>query len=115
MIGIDIVSINRIEKSIEKFDNKFKNRFMSKNEQKWAQKPSSIAGIWASKEAFSKAIGTGISKEFSFLDIEITKNKKGKPFVNILNENLYSKLQNKKIDVSITHDGGFAIAAVIIL
>jgi holo-[acyl-carrier protein] synthase len=115
MIGIDIVSIKRIEKSIEKFDNKFKNRFMSKREQEWAKKPSSIAGIWASKEAFSKAIGTGIGKEFSFLDIEIIKNKKGKPIINILNKDLENKLKNKKIDVSITHDGGFAIAAVIII
>jgi holo-[acyl-carrier protein] synthase len=115
MIGIDIVSINRIEKSIEKFENKFKNRFMSKNEQKWAIKISSIAGIWATKEAFSKAIGTGIGAEFSFLDIEIKKTKKGKPIINILNKNLENKLKNKQIDISITHDGGFAIAAVIII
>ncbi len=115
MIGIDIVSIERIEKSIEKFNNKFKNRFMSKSEQEWAISPSSIAGIWASKEAFSKAIGTGIGKEFSFLDIEITKTKKGKPVINLLNKNLRNSLKNRQIDVSITHDGGFAIAAVIIL
>jgi holo-[acyl-carrier protein] synthase len=115
MIGIDIVSIDRIEKSIKKFENKFKNRFMSKNEQKWAKKTTSIAGIWASKEAFSKAIGTGIGAEFSFLDIEIIKTKKGKPVINILNQNLRNKLTNKRIDISITHDGGFAIAAVIII
>jgi len=115
MIGIDIVSISRIEKSIEKFQDKAKNRFMTLNEQKWAKKPSSIAGIWASKEAFSKAIGTGIGNEFSFLDIEIIKNQKGKPFIKILNKNLATKLKNKKIDISITHDGGFAISAVIIL
>jgi len=115
MIGIDIVSISRIEKSLKKFDIKFKNRFMTLNEQKWAKKSSSIAGIWASKEAFSKAIGTGIGSEFSFLDIEIIKNQKGKPIIKILNQNLENKLKNKQIDVSITHDGGFAISAVIIL
>ena len=115
MIGIDIISINRIEKMIQKFENKAKNRFMTENEQKWAIKSSSIAGIWATKEAFSKAIGTGIGKEFNFLDIEIYKNKLGKPKIKILNENLKNRLKNKKIDVSITHDGGFAISAVIIL
>jgi len=115
MIGIDIVSISRIEKSIEKFGNKMKNRFMSAREQEWAKKSSSIAGIWASKEAFSKAIGTGIGKEFSFLDIEVVKNPKGKPNIKILNKKLENKLRNKKIDVSITHDGGFAISAVIII
>jgi holo-[acyl-carrier protein] synthase len=115
MIGIDIISISRIEKSIEKFGSKAKNRFMTQNEQSWAKKSSSIAGIWASKEAFSKAIGTGIGNDFSFLDIEIYKNSKGKPLINILNQNLKQKLLNKQIDISITHDGGFAIAAVIIL
>ena len=115
MIGIDIVSISRIEKSIEKFGDKAKNRFMTPNEQKIHKKNTSIAGIWASKEAFSKAIGTGIGKDFSFLDIEIIKNPKGKPIINILNKSLKHKLKNKNIDISITHDGGFAIAAIIIL
>jgi len=115
MIGIDIVSINRIEKSINKFKDKAKNRFMTKNEQLWAKKIESIAGIWASKEAFSKAIGTGIGKEFSFLDIEIVKNQKGKPLIKIINPDLKEKLKDKKIDISITHDNGFAIAAVIII
>jgi holo-[acyl-carrier protein] synthase len=115
MIGIDIVSIPRIEKSIQKFGHKAKKRFMTENEQKLHTKISSIAGIWASKEAFSKAIGTGIGSEFSFLDIEILKNKKGKPIINILNPKLKQTLQNKQIDISITHDGGFAISAIIIL
>jgi len=115
MIGIDIVSIQRIEKSINKFGDKAKNRFMTPNEQQLHTKIASIAAIWASKEAFSKAIGTGIGKEFSFLDIEILKDSKGKPIINILNNNLKQNLQNKQIDISITHDGGFAIAAIIIL
>jgi holo-[acyl-carrier protein] synthase len=115
MIGIDIVSIDRITNSISKFGNKFKNKFMTQKEQTWATKESSIAGIWASKEAFSKAIGTGIGKEFSFLDIEICKNNKNKPFINIINPTLKNKLKNKKMDISITHDGGFAISAIIIL
>jgi len=115
MIGIDIVSINRIEKSINKFGDKAKNRFMTPTEQLNSKKTASIAGIWASKEAFSKALGTGIGSEFSFLDIEILKNQKGKPYINILNPKLKQKLQNKQIDISITHDGGFAISAIIIL
>jgi len=115
MIGIDIVSISRIEKSIEKFGHKAKSRFMTPNEQKLHTKTTSIAAIWASKEAFSKAIGTGIGIEFSFLDIEILKNSKGKPIINILNNNLKEKLSNKQIDISITHDGGFAISAIIII
>jgi len=115
MIGIDIISINRIEKSLKKFDSKIKNRFMTEKEQSIFKKTASIAGVWATKEAFSKAIGTGIGKDFNFLDIEILKNEKGKPYINIINKKLSEQLKNKKIDVSITHDGGFAISAVLII
>jgi holo-[acyl-carrier protein] synthase len=115
MIGIDITTIARIEQLIKRFQNRSKNRFMTSNEQKWAIKVQSIAGIWATKEAFSKAIGTGIGKKFSFLDIEIYKKKSGKPKIKILNKKLKKRLKHRKIDISITHDAGFAIAVVVII
>ncbi|NPA55017.1 MAG: holo-ACP synthase [Epsilonproteobacteria bacterium] len=109
MIGIDIVVISRIERMIERFGTRAKDKFMTPNEQAWAVKSSSIAGIWAAKEAFSKAMGVGISKDFSFMDIEILKTSRGAPTIHILNPNLHFDA-----DVSITHDGGFAIAVVVI-
>ncbi|EDM23803.1 holo-ACP synthase [Caminibacter mediatlanticus TB-2] len=112
MIGIDIVKISRVEKLIEKFGYKALDRFLTQNEQNILKSPSSIAGFWAAKEAFSKAIGTGIGKECSFLDIEILKNEKGKPYFS---PKTIQKFNLKKADLSISHDGGFAIAAVIIL
>jgi holo-[acyl-carrier protein] synthase len=115
MIGIDIVSIARIEKLINKFGKKAKKRFMTKNEQLSILKIDSIAGIWAFKEAFSKAIGTGIGKDFSFLDVEIYKNRLGKPKIKIKNKKLKKRLKNYLFDLSITHDGGFAIGVVILV
>ena len=111
MIGIDIVQISRVEKLIERFGEKALNRFLTKNEQKILNSPSSIAGFWAAKEAFSKAIGSGIGKECSFLDIEILKDTKGKPYFS---QKTLQKFNLKTADLSISHDGGFAIAAVII-
>jgi len=105
-IGIDIVVISRIEKLIKKYGLNLK--FLNEDE-KYTNKPESIAGIFAVKEAFSKAIGTGIGEEFSFKDISILKDKKGKPFIK-----LNSPIPIKNSDISITHDGGFAIAAVIV-
>ncbi len=107
-IGIDIVNIKRIEKLIEKFGIK-KLKFLNEDEI-YTNEPQSIAGIFASKEAFSKALSTGIGKEFSFKDISVLKDKKGKPFIEINS----SKIKIKNCDVSISHDGGFAIAAVIV-
>ena len=107
-IGIDIVNIKRIEKLIKKFGYE-KLRFLNEDEL-YTNKAESIAGIFASKEAFSKALGTGIGEDFSFSDISILKDNKGKPFIKINSIDL----RIKNCDVSISHDGGFAIAAVIV-
>jgi len=112
MIGIDIVSISRIEMMIKKFNNKALKKFLNENEIKLITSPQTAAGFWAAKEAFSKAIGTGIGKECSFLDIEIEKNEKGKP---LFTKKTLKKFNLKDADLSISHDGDFAIAAVIVL
>jgi holo-[acyl-carrier protein] synthase len=112
MIGIDIVAISRIEKMLKKFNNKALKKYLNDNEIKLIKSPQTAAGFWAAKEAFSKAIGTGIGEECSFLDIEIKKNKKGKPYFT---DKTLKKFNLKQVDLSISHDGDFAIAAVIIL
>ena len=109
-IGIDLVVIKRVENLINKFGvNKLK--FLNEDE-KYTTNPSTIAGIYASKEAFSKALGSGIGENFSFKDISIIKNNTGKPIIKINSPILKTKITN--CDVSITHDGGFAIAAVVL-
>ena len=112
MIGIDITIISRIEKMIEKFGVKALKRFLSKKEILLAKTPSSYAGFWAAKEAASKAIGTGIGKECSFNDIKITKSKSGQPLLKY-KKKIRKKFNIKKSSLSITHDGGFAIAVVV--
>ncbi len=107
-IGIDIIEIKRIENLIDKFGIQ-KLKFLN-NDEFSSDKPQSIAGIYAAKEAFSKALGFGIGENFSFKDISILKNNYGKPFIKINS----SKIKIKNCDLSITHDGGFAIAAVIV-
>ena len=111
MIGIDIVLISRIEKMLDKFGQKAKDKILTKEEQQFFISPSSIAGVFAAKEAFSKALGTGIGNECNLKDIIILKNKKNKPYFS---EKTLKKFNLKSADLSISHDGGFAVAAVII-
>jgi holo-[acyl-carrier protein] synthase len=112
-IGTDITVVSRIEKSLNKFGEKFLNRFLSKEEQKLSSKVESISGYWASKEAIAKALGCGIGTELSFLDIIIYKDKKGAPHfkLSIKAQKLH---QIKSSSLSIAHDGGFAIAVVVL-
>ena len=112
-IGTDITVVSRIEKSYQKFGKKFLNRFLSEEEQQLSHKIESIAGYWASKEAISKALGCGIGAELSFLDIIIYKDAKNAPYFKLSTK--AQKLHNiKSSSLSIAHDGGFAIAVVII-
>ncbi|MEA3498421.1 MAG: holo-ACP synthase [Campylobacterota bacterium] len=113
MIGVDIVVISRIEKLIEKFGSKTLKRFLSDDEINLVKSPSTAAGFWAAKEAASKAIGTGIGAKCSFHDIKITKTKKNAPKLKY-KKKIRKKFNIKNSSLSITHDGGFAIAVVAI-
>ena len=111
MIGIDITVISRIEKMINKWGEKSLKRFLSPKEIVLGKSPSTYAGFWAAKEAASKAIGTGIGAKCSFHDIKIKKSSLGQPLIKY-KKHLRKKYNIKSSHLSITHDGGFAIAVV---
>jgi holo-[acyl-carrier protein] synthase len=110
-IGIDIIEIERIEKMIEG-QPKFIERILTEKERRVAcslkgkRRSEFVAGRFAAKEAYSKALGTGIGKEVSFLHIEITNDERGKP---VLLANT-----NHTIHLSISHSREFAVAQVIL-
>ena len=120
-IGSDLVNIKRIQGILRKNRN-FKNRVFSKKEivigSKKNNQPNYYAKRFAAKEAFSKALGTGISKGLSFKDIEILNNKKGKPILNIngKSKKIVKKLIKKRFKtfVSLSDEKSHAIASVII-
>ena len=113
-IGTDIVVIERIKKALDKFGDKYKKRFLSDEEiESLSQKPDSIAGYWAAKEAISKALGCGIGQALEFHDIILYKDSLNAPHFRL---NAKAQKLHKVIDssLSISHDGGFAIAVVAI-
>ena len=122
-IGTDIVNIKRIDKSLKKRGFLFKKKIFSKREILYCENkknPSSFyAKRFAAKEAFSKALGTGIRKGVNLKNIEIFNNSQGKPSIQLkgnLKNLLKSKLRNKKyyIYLSLSDDKPWAQATVII-
>jgi holo-[acyl-carrier protein] synthase len=110
VIGIDIVKVSRIGDFLKKFGEKGLNRFLSQSEIELSNlKVETLAGFWATKEAFAKSVGTGIGKDLSFHDMEIWKNERGQPHLKLSNEKM-KQFEIKKVAISITHDGDFAIA-----
>lgn len=113
MIGIDLVKTSRIKRFIERFGEKALQKFLSQSEINLVKNHKTAAGFWAAKEACSKALGVGISEECSFFDIIISKTKKGAPKLRLTNK-IMSNFNIKDTSVSITHDGEYAIAVVVI-
>lgn len=111
-IGIDIASIERIAKSYDRLGVAFLSKFLRKSECEILRKsPQSIAGFWAAKEAAAKALGCGISAKCGFKDIKISKSKTGAPILEFSKRTRkFFKIKNASL--SISHDGGFAVAVV---
>lgn len=119
MLGIDIISIERMQRFVGRFGVKGLMRFLSQDEIGLCCKDSSgafnisrIAGFWAAKEACAKALGVGICKELTFLDMRISKDSKNAPLISLA-QNKMREFGIDEIALSISHDGGFAIAAVL--
>lgn len=111
-IGIDAVELNRIQSAMEKGDA-FVRRVLTEQEYllflngTHTRRVEFVAGRFAAKEAFSKALKTGIGKDLSFQDIEILPNEKGAPI-------LYQHIFNGIVHISITHTKTDAYAVVML-
>ena len=122
-IGTDIVDIKRIEKSLKSHGNKFLKKIFLKNEIFYCEKKKNPAAFYAkrfaAKEAFSKALGTGIRKGISFKNIEVKNDISGKPFIKLNGEAeifLKKKIKNKKYSVHLSlSDESFLAQAFVLI
>jgi len=105
-IGTDIVNVDRIKKSLK--NKKLLYKLFSKEEilkcNKLKNSHNCYAKRFAAKEAFSKALGTGISKGINFNEIIILNEKNGKPFLKLDGQTKQTVKKNlkKKIIISLT-------------
>ncbi len=121
-IGTDIIEINRLKGKIR--NKSFLNRVYGKEEISSCKKKkinliACLAKRFAAKEAFSKALGTGISQGISFNEIIILNEKSGKPFIKLIKGTklvVEKKLKKKKykISLSLSDEKNFAVAFVTI-
>ena len=109
--GIDIEALASIQNAVEKREG-FAQRVLTEKEMerfsslKGRRQVEYLAGRWSAKEAFSKAIGTGIGK-LGFQDLEVLNNERGAPY--------FSKSPfSGKVWLSISHTDQFVTASVIL-
>ena len=109
--GIDIEVLASIQNAVEKREG-FARRVLTDKEMerfaslKGRRQIEYLAGRWSAKEAFSKAMGTGIGK-LGFQDLEVLNNERGAPY--------FSKSPfSGKVWLSISHTDQFVTASVIL-
>jgi holo-[acyl-carrier protein] synthase len=119
-IGIDLVEIARIEHAIARTGPRFIARIYTELEQQYCRSQAlsvaCYAARFAAKEAFVKALGTGLRQHMRWRDIEVQRDALGKPSVH-----LYGHLQAHctekgihHIHLSLSHNASMAIAQVVL-
>lgn len=116
-IGIDLVSVARVRAALERYPEKFRNRVFTPAEVRFCEtlgdKYPSYAGRFAAKEAFSKALGTGLRGAISWTDIEVRDNERTRPTISVTGR-AAQILAGRKVHLSISHLPDYATAIVVI-
>lgn len=123
-MGSDLIDIRRVERSIERFGDRFIQRVFTEIEQaksdRRRERAASYAKRFAAKEACSKALGTGISRNVFWRDMGVVNLPGGKPTMKLTNgaakrlEELMPQGYVARIHLTITDDKPLAQAFVII-
>ena len=117
-IGLDVVSVDRLRKWAKIsgiFERYFHESEIKAVEKKGSMKILSLAARFAAKEAYGKALGTGLTG-FSLNEIAVMNDENGKPWMKLYGRAKKS-LDNyggNKIFVSLTHEHDYALAMVVI-
>jgi|SRR5450830_389053 len=119
-IGTDIVEVSRIQASITQFGDDFAKRILADSElASYLQsqiKARFLAKRFAAKEAFSKALGTGLRAPATFQNIAVSHDELGKPIL-VLAPELQALLDSRHITqthISISDEKNLATAFVVL-
>jgi holo-[acyl-carrier protein] synthase len=111
-LGIDIIKVARIKAALDRFGSRFSERVLTPAEQRYVRnRPETLAGRWAAKEAVSKVLGLGV-RGIGWREIEIERLPTGQPAVRLHGraELRAEQLGMERIAVSISHETDYAVA-----
>lgn len=119
-IGTDIVDISRFQRFVDNDNAALLRRMFTERERSLCgarlNSATCYAGRFAAKEAFLKALGTGLRDGLSWQDMEVVNDELGKPDLALTGRalELYRTHNISRLFLSISHDGGCAIAMVVL-
>jgi len=116
-IGIDLVPVSRVRAALERYPERFRARVFTPAEVRFCEtlgdKYPSYAGRFAAKEAFSKALGTGLRGAIGWTEIDVCDNERQRPTVKVTGR-AAKLLAGRKVHLSISHLPDYATAIVVI-
>jgi holo-[acyl-carrier protein] synthase len=118
--GVDLVEIDRIARALERYGDRFLARVYTPDEIRYSRgRVGELAGRFAAKEAVSKALGVGMRLlspvGIGWHDVETLNERSGRPYV-ILHGRAAALAADQQLttwSISLSHDGGLAIAFVV--
>jgi len=119
-IGLDIVEIDRVRKSLDRLGDAFAKKILHKNELQiyleHKNKERYLAKRFAAKEAFAKALGSGIVEGVTLPKIEVVNDTNGRPELRLhqSTKDRMSVLKIQKSFLSISDEKHYAVAQVIL-
>jgi holo-[acyl-carrier protein] synthase len=117
-LGIDIIEIARVKKSIDKYGNKFLKKVFTKEEIKYCEakfnKYQHYAARFAAKEAVYKALASGWKEGLRWKDIEIQNDASGMPSINPKGKLKSFLKKDTQLRISISHADNYVTSVAII-
>jgi holo-[acyl-carrier protein] synthase len=120
-IGVDLAQIPRLRRVLERWDERFLRRVFTEQEIAYCRARRDpvphLAARFAAKEAVLKALGTGLSMGVNWREIEVRRARGEAPMV-VLSGRCRALAEARGADrvlVSLTHDGDYALAQVLLV
>ncbi len=115
-VGVDIVAVARIQKMLDREKERFLARAFTPAERDYClgrgRPAESLAARFAAKEAVMKILGTGWGEGVGFLQVEVVRDPKGNPGLELTGEaaEVAQKLGIGKLHLSLSHSADHAVA-----
>jgi holo-[acyl-carrier protein] synthase len=119
-VGIDLIETARVRRTVDRFGERFYGRVFTRGEISYCKSMKHsdrhFAARFAAKEAVSKCFGTGIGRDLGWKEVEILRDKRGKPSVKLHGRGLLlaRRLKVKRMHVSLSHTELYGSAVAII-
>ena len=119
LVGVDVLDVVRMEKfvqnerALDKYFTEYEIMYVSKTRRT----TQSLAGIYAAKEAFLKALGIGIGGGINLNEIEVKHLDNGKPYLHVISSKAQIMLSAQKIDeidINISHTDEKCVAICVL-